>query len=167
MIFTAAHLVAQLRHLRRTLDASILPVVRVRIDERRFAWPSLPAPHCTMPGIDVGQDKDLRFATDDNEGLHAHVFRSRGVVEFHLDAVNACGDTAGHAIADTQALGGTLLGGALGLLLGSLARRPGIGLALGTLVGGALGANIPKRRRQVFQFEDLFPANWYRQPRRA
>jgi hypothetical protein len=167
MIFTAAHLVAKLRHLQRTLDASILPVIRVRVDDRHFAWPSLPAPHCTMRGIDVGQTKDLRFATDGNEGLHAHVFRSRGVVEFHLDAVNACGDAAGHAVADTEALGGTLVGAAFGLLLGSIARHPGIGLALGTIAGGALGASIPKRRRQVFQFEDLFPASRYRQQRFA
>jgi hypothetical protein len=107
-----------------------------------------------MPGIDVGQDKDLRFATDGNEGLHAHVFGSRGVVEFHLDAVNACGDAPGHAVADTQAFGGTLVGAALGLLLGSITRHPVIGVALGALGGVALGANIPKRRRQVFRFEE-------------
>ena len=161
MRITAAHLIAKLRQLQLALDASIAPVIRIRLQDPRFAWHTLPAAHCAMPGIDIGQDEDLRYATDGNEGLHAHVFRSRGVVEFHLDAVNACGDAAGHAVADTQAFGGTIAGAVFGLLLGGIARRPGLGLALGALGGGALGTSIPKRRSEVFQFEDLFLANRY------
>jgi hypothetical protein len=162
MMITAAHLVAKLRDLQPALDASLSPVICIRFNDPRFAWHSLPAPHCTIPGIDVGQDEDWRFATDGDEGLHAHVFRSRGVVEFHLDAVNVCGDAPGHAVADTHAVRGTIAGTMLGLLVGKIAGHPLIGSALGALGGALVGGHIPKRNRQVFGFEDLFSAGWYR-----
>jgi hypothetical protein len=168
MRITPNQLVAALRELQRNLGDSISPAIRIRLTERRFGWSSLPAhSECAMPAIDVGQDGDWRFATDGPEGLHAHVFTSAGVADFHLDEVNVCRNAAGHAVADTHAFGGSVMGAGVGLAIGKLLGNPGLGLLLGTVGGAFIGANVPRRSRQVYAFEDLFFSGTYRVARLA
>ncbi len=156
MIFTASKLITILRRLQARHGNSALVVISVPIASRRFDWSSLPSRmDCDIGAINIGQSKDWRFSTDGPEGLHAQLFPSRGVIEFHLDAVNACRDPLSHGIADTQLVSGAALGGALGLAIGLLSGSPAkIGL-IGVAGGAIIGSQTPKAPRKVYLLSRL------------
>lgn len=156
-MITALDLVRFLRHLQQQVGTDALAVVRVDAGDRLFAWHTLRNTECNLPGLDVGQDGDHRFATDGDEGLHAQVRTSERVVDFHLDAVNACRDVIGHVFNDTQAPAGLGIGALLGLVIGG-AVGGGKGALLGALAGGGAGAGVGSlvpKRRQVFPLRNL------------
>jgi hypothetical protein len=114
---------------------------------------------CDLPGIDVGQERDLRFATDGPDGLHGQIFPG-GYIDFHLDAADACRDAVGHVVKDTKAVEGAgwglLVGGSLCLLTG------GAGLLAWLAAGGAggaiVGAHVPARERWTVGLRQLIAA---------
>ena len=156
---TAHELVRWLRLADTLVENGVLPVVRLARGDRGFAWHTLPG--CTdggWPGIDVGQNRDCRYATDGADGLHLQTFDHHCYVEVHLDQRDACRDPVGHAAADTNLLPGLVVGTLLGALIGGAAKGgkgATAGAAAGAAIGGLVGGHIPKRSRLVLSLVEL------------
>src|SRR5215831_4458020 len=78
----------------------------VRIPFAVIAWGTFPAPSCDLPGADVGQVADSRFALANQESLHLQRFitSSEDVIEAHLDDHDACVAPIQHAADATRAI---------------------------------------------------------------
>lgn len=138
-------LIARLRELDSRLGDRQQAEIVVRPNDD-FDWTSLETcESCALPGHQHGQERDMRYATDGAEGLHARVFADR--TTFHLDRVDACRDLPGHGAQDTMMLGGAAIGALLGALCSSA--------SWGALIGGAIGATMPSRATTTVEFRTL------------
>lgn len=148
------HIVAALRELVRARP-EVDHVIRVARGDRRFDWSALrDASDGGLPGLDVGQHADYRFRTEQNDGLHVHVFADR--VELHLDRADPLRDVIAHILTDTAAAEGALKGAGLGLLVSLLTDDPKY-IAVGAALGAAAGATSPARSPQITHLADLLP----------
>jgi hypothetical protein len=150
-----ATLLTHLRFLDRTHPRR-LPILRFRQDE--LAAATFP-PGVELRGIDFRQDRDLRYPTDTSDSVHGQFFDhvSPPQVEFHLDRYNACKGAVAHLAADTKFTDGLWIGATVGGIGGTLLGRPVIGIALGTAVGIAVGADTPRAVRTVYSIPATLP----------
>lgn len=156
---TAAGIANALAVLERRAQSDQLVVLHIDQYDP-VLWASFGRPTCTLPGIDVGQVFDHRYALPDGKGLHVQGFADRHI-EIHLDHSDACHAPARHVAEDTKAVEYALLGGLLMAGLGAIAggsRAAAAGFALGAGGGGLIGANTPKRRRVVVHLATLLHA---------
>ncbi len=163
---TFPRIVGALTRLRGRVAAHELAVVRIPFSV--IAWETFPAPSCGLPGAEVGQVADARFALADGTSLHLQRFiRASGdVIEAHLDDHDACTAPIQHAAHATRAIEyGVEFGLGLGLLTYVITGDKRAALAAGSLgaAGGAYaGAHTPTQTRRVFDL-DSSPPNPRRQ----
>lgn len=156
---TAAGIANALAVLERSIDGNKLVVLYIDQHDP-VEWASFGPPTCTIPGIDVGQVFDYRYALAGGMGMHVQGFAD-GHVEIHFDHTDACHAPVQHVAEDTKAVEYGLFGGLLMAGLGAIAggsRAAATGFALGVGGGGLLGAHTPKRRRVVIRLATLLSA---------
>jgi len=129
-----------------------------------IAWETFPAPSCGLPGADIGQSADARFALTGGRSLHLQRFMrpSGEVVEAHLDEHDACTAPIEHAAHATRAIEyGVSAGLGISLIAYVLTGSRKAALTAGSLaLGGGIfvGAHTPTQDRRVFDFTTMNPS---------
>lgn len=151
-----------LEDLDRRSGGDVMNVIVIARNEPLFDFASLgECPDCGIPGLPHGQIADWRVAGRGETGLHGHVFADR--IEFHLDIKNACKYPVRHALTDTAAIPGAVVGGfagaALAALMGGKDEDIAKGFGLGAAGGGLFGLTVPARKPRKVGFRDLVTGN--------
>jgi hypothetical protein len=119
-------------------DLAVLRVPAVLLDREAFSA----VPWTRLPGLDVGQDDDLRCSLGYNRSLHVQPFVvfPAPYLEAHIDVPDPLRDVAAHAVEATYVAPGAIAGVILSALTGSW---------LPAVVFAGVGAVVPRQRRRI------------------